>query len=128
MKRIITLLIMILLISYSINAQTYSFKAETLIITDGTDTELFKSDVEIDLNLDLRRCVIYSREVQIIDYEVTRVYNDKDGFKIMECIGNDSFYETILFNIKTHITQNLTFITIIYDDLGYSYRCKIKNN
>lgn len=119
---------MILLISYSINAQTYSFKAETLIITDGTDTELFKSDVEIDLNLDLRRCVIYSREVQIIDYEVTRVYNDKDGFKIMECIGNDSFYETILFNIKTHITQNLTFITIIYDDLGYSYRCKIKNN
>ena len=117
------LLILMLTLGMSLSAQEHYLQATSIAITAGEEIESFSSDVKMVLNLQTKKCIIYSSKTQIIDYVVERVFTDEDGYSVLECLATDTDYKDISFAILVHPTKNIILIRILYRDLGYMYRC-----
>jgi nitrate reductase cytochrome c-type subunit len=126
MKKLLLLLILVLGISAGTQAQSINLKATKLTISDGTNVVTKDVDLNITIDLNSERCVIYSNKIQIIDFSVYRTYVDKDKYTVLECNATDSNYKTILFSILQHPTDNFIIIQITYSDVSYCYSCYIK--
>ena len=125
MKKLLFLLILVLGISINTQAQILHLKAERIVVSDGTSTVDEEVDIKIVLNLDEERCVIGSKEIQIIDFEPFRVYKDEDNYTVIECNATDTNYKNITFTILKHPTSSFTIIQVVYSDISYAYSCYI---
>ena len=124
MKKIILTAMMVLFIG-SLSAQHYELKAKTLFMKDpyGRIYE-YDTNLYITLNTSTQRCVIYSQETQIIDYEQIRTYVDKDGYRVMEAVATDTKYKRIHFSILVSTRTAHVIINISYSDYHYTYSCE----
>lgn len=125
MKKLLFLLILILGISINTQAQNLHLKAERIVVSDGTSIVDEEVNINIILNLDEERCVIYSKTTQIIDFSPFRVYKDKDNYTVLECDATDTNYKNITFTILKHPTSSFTIIQVIYSDIAYAYSCYV---
>lgn len=127
--KILSVIILLLgVTTFFIEAQERDFftlRAKRIVIVDAyknVDSELV--DFPITLDLSRQRCIIYSNEIQIIDFLVDRKYF-KDGYYEVECKATDSEYKNISFDISVSTTGENIIITIGYSDLAYSYSCSL---
>lgn len=128
--KILSVIILLLgVTTFFIEAQERDFftlRAKRIVIVDAyknVDSELV--DFPITLDLSRQRCIIYSNEIQIIDFLVDRKYF-KDGYYEVEGKATDSEYKNISFDISVSTTgENIVIITIGYSDLAYSYSCSL---
>ena len=125
MKKLLFLLILILGISINTQAQELHLKARRIVVSDGTSTLDEEVDINVILNLDEERCVIYSKKTQIIDFSPFRVYKDKDNYTVIECNATDTNYKNISFIILKHPTTSFTILQVIYSDIVYAYSCYV---
>lgn len=125
MKKLLFLLILILGISINTQAQNLHLKAERIVVSDGTSIVDEEVNINIILNLDEERCVIYSKTTQIIDFSPFRVYKDEDNYTVLECDATDTNYKNITFTILKHPTSSFTIIQVIYSDIAYAYSCYV---
>ena len=125
MKKLLFLLILVLGISINTQAQDLHLKAERIVVSDGTSTVDEEVDIDVVLNLDKERCVIYSKKTQIIDFSPSRVYTDEDNYTVIECSATDTNYKNISFTILKHPTTSFTIIQVIYSDIVYAYSCYV---
>ena len=116
---------LILGISINVQSQNLHLKAKTLIVSDGTTTFSEEVDINVILNLDEERCVIYSKKTQIIDFSPFRVYKDEDNYTVIECNATDTDYKNITFTILKHPTTSFTILQVAYSDISYAYSCYI---
>lgn len=120
MKKLI--LSLLLLVSFNIYSQNYiDFRSNVMIITNGQDTKVFDSNVLIRLYIDANRIIINSKSIQIIDYDVTRTYIDKDEYFNIDATATDTNYKRILLNIAIDKSTRHLIVGIEYSDIGYSY-------
>ena len=125
MKKLLFLLILILGISINAQAQNLHLKAERIVIADRTITLDEEVNIDIILNLDEGRCVIYSKKTQIIDFSPFRKYKDKDNYTVIECSATDTDYKNITFIMLKHPTSSFTVLQVVYSDISYAYSCYI---
>ncbi len=125
MKKLLFLLILILGISINTQAQELYLKAKRIVVSDGTSTLDEEVNINVILNLDEERCVIYSKKTQIIDFSPFRVYKDKDNYTVIECNATDTNYKNITFIILKHPTSSFTIIQVVYSDIAYAYSCYV---
>ncbi len=116
---------LILGISINVQSQNLYLKAKMLIVSDGTTTFSEEVDINVILNLDEERCVIYSKKTQIIDFSPFRVYKDEDNYTVIECNATDTNYKNITFTILKHPTTSFTILQVAYSDISYAYSCYI---
>lgn len=125
MKKLLFLLILVLGISINVQSQNHHLKANRIIISDGVKTSSEEVDIDVILNLDEERCVIYSKKTQIIDFSPFRVYKDRDNYTVIECDATDTNYKNITFIILKHPTDNFTILQVVYNDITYAYSCYV---
>ena len=125
MKKLLFLLVLILGISINAQAQDLHLKAKMIVVSDGTTTFSEEVDINVILNLDEERCVIYSKETQIIDFSPFRVYKDKDNYTVIECSATDTNYKNTTFTILKHPTTSFTILQVVYKDISYAYSCYV---
>lgn len=125
MKKLLFLLILVLGISINTQAQNFYLKAEMITIYDGTTISSEEVNINIILNLDEERCVVYSEKTQIIDFSPFRVYKDEDNYTVLECDATDSNYKNITFIILKHPTSNFIVLQVVYNDVSYAYSCYV---
>lgn len=125
MKKLLFLLILILGISINSQAQELYLKAKKIVVSDGTSTFYEEVDINVTLNLNEERCVIYSKKTQIIDFSPIRVYKDEDNYTVIECNATDTDYKNITFTIFKHPTSSFTILQIVYSDVAYAYSCYV---
>lgn len=120
------LVLLILLISIPVVAQRYSFNAYYFVAAIG-DEIIDKDEVDIDmtLNFDTQRLMIYSKETQIIDFEALRTYEDEDGYQVLEATATDTNWKNIMLKILVSSEKKSIIIVIAYPDYAYSYICRI---
>ena len=125
MKHLITLLLLCL--SIPIIAQEYNLNANYIIVTDNEGSIIDKDEVDIDmtLNLDKNRLIIYSKKIQIIDYEVLREYVDEDGYATLECTATDTNWKNIMLQILVNSERKSILVMIFYNDYSYCYVCSM---
>lgn len=123
MKKLLFLLILVLGISINIQSQNHHLKAKMIAISDGVKTSSEEVNIDVILNLDEERCVIYSKKTQIIDFSPFRVYKDEDNYTVVECDATDTDYKNIKFIILKHPTSNFTILQVVYSDINYAYSC-----
>lgn len=125
MKKIFILLLLIL--SIPVMAQKYTLTA-THFVAFENGVKTIDKPVNIDATLDISdsRLVIYSKDIQIIDYDVLRIYVDEDNYTNIDCIATDTKYQTIsLCILYDNTAYNSVLIIIKYRDFSYSYICRI---
>lgn len=125
MKKLLSLLILILGISINSQAQELYLKAKKIVVSDGTSTFYEEVDINVTLNLNEERCVIYSKKTQIIDFSPIRAYKDEDNYTVIECNATDTDYKNITFTIFKHPTSSFTILQIVYSDIAYAYSCYV---
>jgi hypothetical protein len=125
MKKLLSLLILILGISINSQAQELYLKAKKIVVSYRTSTFYEEVDINVTLNLNEERCVIYSKKTQIIDFSPIRVYKDEDNYTVIECNATDTNYKNITFTIFKHPTSNFTILQIVYSDIAYAYSCYV---
>ena len=125
MKKLLFLLILVLGISINIQSQNHHLKANMITISDGIKTSSEEVDIDVILNLDEGRCVIYSKKTQIIDFSPFRVYKDRDNYTVVECDATDTNYKNITFIILKHPTSSFTILQVVYNDIAYAYSCYV---
>ena len=57
-------------------------KATSVTYSTGTKINTERVDIDAVINFDEARCVIYSKETQIIDFEIIRTYTDEDNIQL----------------------------------------------
>ena len=125
MKKII-LLIVILLSCIRVDAQekqgkcaAVSYSIENQSFSDWQDT-----DIPVTIDFSRKKIVIYSKEVQVIDY-VGFVPSQNQEYNILSSQATDSKYQTIniqLFSPKKDL--GYIVIGIEYSDIKYMYIVK----
>lgn len=131
--KILSVIILLLgVTTFFIEAQERDFftlRAKRIVIVDAyknVDSKLV--DFPITLDLSRQRYIIYSNEIQIIDFLVDRKYF-KDGYYEVEGKATDSEYKNISFDISVSTTgKNIVIITIGYSNLAYSYTCSLSTD
>lgn len=123
MKTLIILLLLV--ISLPITSQTYLLKAHHVVLTTEDITKNGNVDVDVVLNTNENRIIIYSQYIQIIDYNILRSYIDKDNYSVTECVATDSDYKHILLTVSINKIDNIIILTITYPNIMYSYFCKL---
>lgn len=125
MKHLIIFLL--LLFSMPIIAQRHTLEAKYFIFTNNRGEILDEEEVSIDMILDLdkSRLVIYSKDTQVIDYEVLRVYTNKDNYTVMECSATDTNWKRILLEISVSEENESVLVFIFYKNYSYCYICTI---
>ena len=124
MKHLMILLFITL--SFNTMAQKYALNAHYLIMGDETGKTI-KDEVDVDMVLDINknRLVIYSAETQIIDYEPIRRYVDEDNYSVTENIATDSNWKDIRLDFHINTKTGSFLVTITYPSYAYVYVCKI---
>lgn len=125
MKKLLFLLILILGISINAQAQDLHLKARMITVSDGITTFSEEVNINVILNLDKEKCVIYSKKTQIIDFSPFRVYKDEDNYTVIECNATDTNYKNITFIILKHPTSSFTILQVVYSDINYAYSCYV---
>ena len=105
-------------------SQSHFLNAFELITTDGVNDSRKHVDVGIILNASDKRIIIYSNEIQIIDYVVNNMY-EKDNYITFEASATDTKYKKINIIISISNNINRVIITIGYPDFVYAYICKV---
>lgn len=126
MKKLITLVF--LLIGFSIYSQNYvNFKATDVIVTINNETTTQEVDLNIRVYADENRIVVYTKPLQIIDYEIDREYADDDGYGWIEGFATDTKYKKIHLMMGLHVERQHLIVVISYNDLMYGYSAYIDN-
>ena len=118
------LLLLLLVTSLPIMSQTYNINATYLMMSDGINKQERNVDVDILLDLTNNRLTIYSSDTQVIDYKITKYYNN-NNYTTFEGTATDTTYRRIGLKMSFSKIANSVIITINYSDLAYSYICKI---
>ena len=118
------LLLLLLVTSLPIMSQTYNINATYLMMSDGINEQEHNVDIDILLDITNNRLTIYSSSTQIIDYKITKSY-DNNNYTTFEGIATDTTYKKIKLKMSFSKIANSIIITIGYSDLAYSYICKI---
>lgn len=133
MKKLILSLILLVGLVFSTAAQTQladgsyalkSFEVET--VKNGVKNT-FKRTIDVSFNPTIKRCIVYTADLQIIDYQVSRTYTDTQGYYYMEGLGTDTKYNPIELTIVISPSKNLMAIDIFYikDGISFCYYCHV---
>ena len=123
MKKFLVLLVVILTLSVNTQAKDFKLKAFSMTHTANGQIHTNRVDIDIYVNFEISRCVIFSNSTQVIDFKAIRTYLDADNFTVMECSATDTNYNNIEFEILSHATENKVMVLISYNDLTYIYSC-----
>ena len=118
------LLLLLLVTSLPIMSQTYNVNATYLMMSDGINDQERNVDIDMVLDITNNRLTIYSSSTQIIDYKITKSY-DNNNYTTFEATATDTTYRRIKLKMSFSNVANSIVITIYYSDLVYSYICKI---
>lgn len=118
------LLLLLLVTSLPIMSQTYNVNATYLMMSDGVNDQERNVDIDMVLDITNNRLTIYSSSTQIIDYKITKSY-DNNNYTTFEATATDTTYRRIKLKMSFSNVANSIVITIYYSDLVYSYICKI---
>jgi len=128
MKKLI-LLVIILISTISIKAEKFYYKTSVIAIDnlDGYGYGKWKPcEVNITIDFDNERIVIYSDEVQIMDIE--SIYNTKyPGYTMVICYTNDTQYNNCLLRLFIYDNGDL-YIKLEYNNIVYKYKIKRYDN
>ena len=124
MKQLMILLFITL--SFNTMAQKYALNANYFIMSDKTGV-IDRDEVDVDMVIDTEksRLVIYSEEIQVIDYEPIRNYVDKDNYSVTETIATDTKWKDISLNFYINIETGSVLVLITYPSYSYVYVCEI---
>lgn len=125
MKKFLVLLVVILTLSVNTQAENFKFKAFSITHTANGQIHTERVNIDIYVDFEISRCVIFSNSTQVIDFEVIRTYLDADNFTVMECNATDTNYNNIKFEILSHATENKVMILVSYSNLTYIYSCYV---
>ena len=124
MKQLMILLFITL--SFNTMAQKYALNAQHYIMADETGVIANKAvDINMVVDLDKSRLVIYSKEIQVIDYEPIRNYVDEDNYSVIETTATDTNWKDILLTFYVNTENGIVIVRIIYPSYAYSYICRI---
>ena len=124
MKHLLVLLFITL--SFNTMAQKYALNAHHFVMADETGvTDSDAVDVDMVLDTDQNRLVIYSRETQVIDYNITRNYVDKDNYAVTETTATDTKLKDILLSFYMNSKLKTFLVEITYPSFKYIYVCKV---
>ena len=124
MKHLLILLFIIL--SFNTMAQKYALNAQHFIMADETGViDNDAVDVDMVLDTDQNRLVIYSRETQVIDYNIIRNYVDKDNYSVTETTATDTKWKNILLTFYINSELKTILVEIKYPSFMYMYVCKV---
>ena len=120
------LILLFITLSFNTMAQKYALNAQHYIMADETGVIANKAvDIDMVLDVEKSRLVIYSKETQVIDYELIRNYIDEDNYSVTEYIATDSNWKDIRLDIFINSETGFVIVRIIYPSYAYSYICKI---
>ena len=123
MKKFLVLLVVILTLSAHTQAGNFKLKAFSMTHIANGQIHTNRVDIDIYVDFEISRCVIFSNSTQVIDFKAIRTYLDADNFTVMECSATDTNYNNIEFEILSHATENKVMVLISYNDLTYIYSC-----
>ena len=124
MKQLMILLFITL--SFNTMAQKYALNAEHFLMADETGIIANDaSDIDMVLEADKNRLVIYSKETQVIDWEPIRTYVDEDNYSVIETTATDTNWKDILLTFYVNTENGIVIVRIIYPSYAYSYICRI---
>jgi len=120
------LILLFITLSFNTMAQKYALNANHLVIAD--ETGIIDSD-EVDVNMvldtDKSRLVIYSKKTQIIDYEFIRSYVDEDDYTVLETTATDTKWKKIRLDFYLDYEDDTILVQITYPSFTYVYVCDI---
>ena len=124
MKQLMILLFITL--SFNTMAQKYALNAHHFVMADETGV-IANDEVNIDMVLDTdnSRLVIYSKETQVIDYEVIRNYVDEDNYSVTETTATDTKWKDIRLDFLISSELGSILVQITYPSYSYVYICRI---
>ena len=124
MKHLLVLLFITL--SFNTMAQRYALNAHHLVMADETGVILNEEvDIDMVLDTDKSRIVIYSKETQVLDYKIVRRYVDKDNYSVTETTATDTKWEGIRLDILINSELGSILINITYPSFSYVYVCEM---
>lgn len=120
------LILLFITLSFNTMAQKYALNAQHFFMVDETGvTDSDAVDVDMVLDTDQNRLVIYSRETQVIDYKITRNYVDKDNYAVTETTATDTKWKDILLTFYMNSKLKTILVEITYPSFKYIYVCKV---
>ena len=120
------LIILFITLSFNTMAQKYALNAHHFVMADETGViDEDAVDVDMVLDTDLSRIVIYSRETQVIDYNIIRNYVDKDNYSVIETTATDTKWKDILLTFYINSEEKTILVEIKYPSFMYIYVCKV---
>jgi len=124
MKNLLILLFVTL--SFNTMAQKYALNAHHFVMADETGViDEDAVDVDMVLDTDQSRLVIYSRETQVIDYKFIRNYVDEDNDYVIETTATDTKWKDILLTFYINSEEKTILVHIMYPSFMYIYVCKV---
>ena len=123
MKKVLIIFAMIIA-TLSINAQTYWKKTDRLNIDYGYGYTGWKyCTVDVKIDIDNSRIVIYSKENQIFDITSSSTYDYTD-YRLIRCNANDTHYVNCILDIYIYNSGNW-YMKLYYNNIEYKYRLRI---
>ena len=120
------LILLFITLSFNTMAQKYALNSHRFVMIDETGIIANDaSDIDMVLDLDKSRLVIYSKETQVIDYEPIRRYVDEDNYAVTESIATDTNWKDIRLNFLINTKNGNFIVRIVYPSYEYAYICKI---
>ena len=120
------LILLFITLSFNTMAQKYALNAEHFLMADETGIIANDaSDIDMVLEADKNRLVIYSKETQVIDWEPIRTYVDEDNYSVIETTATDTNWKDILLTFYVNTENGIVIVRIIYPSYAYSYICRI---
>ena len=120
------LIILFITLSFNTMAQKYALNAHHFVMADETGViDEDAVDVDMVLDTDQSRIVIYSKETQVIDYNIIRNYVDKDNYSVIETTATDTKWKDILLTFYINSEEKTILVEIKYPSFMYIYVCKV---
>lgn len=121
------LILLFITLSFNTMAQKYALNAHHFIMADKTGIIDNDDEVDVDMFLDTdkSRLVIYSNETQVIDYKLIRNYVDEDNYSVTETTATDTKWKDILLDFFISSEKGTILVQITYPSFSYIYLCKI---
>ena len=120
------MILLFITLSFNTMAQKYALNAHHFVMADETGV-IANDEVNIDMVLDTdnSRLVIYSKETQVIDYEVIRNYVDEDNYSVTETTATDTKWKDIRLDFLISSELGSILVQITYPSYSYVYICRI---
>ena len=120
------LILLFIALSFNTMAQKYALNAHHFVMADETGIiDEDAVDVDMVLDTDLGRIVIYSKETQVIDYKFIRNYVDEDNYSVIETTATDTKWKDILLTFYINSEEETILVHIMYPTFMYIYVCKV---